>query len=222
MSQLALCLSLATVILFLRQCEHTTVVPDSWYQRGSACNMGEPGHVLLLCTIYPYNHKWNKILFWIWNQGSLLLVLNEIRDFEFLFQSHSPVWQYVLRRIVVPFSIQFWKGEDDLEQEFMVFFQKAISSILCACTHMRGCLCVCVCVCVCVCREYAAVLFLLFFLDVWYIYLYYMCSQIRIWSCMCLFTKWVNVLHVNSCMVWHMWDQRPFLSHFLKIILFFI
>ena len=42
--------------------------------------------------------------------------------------------------------------------------------------------------CVCVCGEYAVVLFFLF-LGLRYIYLHYMCVQIKFWSCMCLFTE---------------------------------
>ena len=43
--------------------------------------------------------------------------------------------------------------------------------------------------CVCVYGEYAVVLFFFFFLGLQYVYLHYMCVQIKFWSCMCLFTE---------------------------------
>ena len=95
---------------------------------------------------------------------------------------------------------------------------------VCVCTHV--CVCVCVCVCLCmrvhVCTQYATVHFLVCSISTYYIYVYldqswlqYMClyyicvhAQIRVLSCLCLFTETAVCKFLHGLTVTY--GQKPF------------
>ena len=79
---------------------------------------------------------------------------------------------------------------------------KLISSNLCVCTHTCVCACVCVCVCVCACACVYAICHCTFSC-LQYIYLLYMCTQIRVGCSMC------------ACIIYVCSDQSLVISVFI-------